>query len=560
MDSLDCGTDRFAKNGPSARSSPSSLGLQVMARSCTRFSWRVWICAWIFTLWPCLVFLLPLDAFAQGQLEVSPNKVELCAGRTRLVRVTATNLGPASAVQLNWKADTNAIVEAESLPQGITRDATAMSTWLLRLSAPPTGAISGVIHLYAKGAATAKTDARLAATSLEVKPPDWSAAFPATLELHSAWETINEKQKAIVVAAVSNTSSATLRVNRVFLVDGGVPFVAELLPPTLAGSSSPPWVMQPGETRTWTFLLRVGEQNTPPIGKHQLVFQVDASTTVDGCERNGSLVAHRDLGFAVIGESAILTALAIPSFLLVPGFLCLLVPSIFWRFNLRPSGKESLDDFPLKPTSPEFWTVGVTLSILGYWLAPLLTGRSDMFITYRFEDVVWTWMASLLVGTLAYLGYVLWVLWRRRVEAARKRLFEFTDEDKNRTPIDILEKLGRIGISLKTMEVEVDLEKAGIGSGKTNAYVLKRSDTGTWIAPRIELRIDDLDDTSNKTINTACDALDAGKLARALKIAGNPDAIALWEQSKLVGPRRVLNDCIKDVATKKLFTPAKQEY
>lgn len=554
MDSLDCDTDRIGRNGSSARSSPSCLGLQITARSYTRFSWRVLICAWISTLCPCLMFFLPLAAFAQGSLEVSPSRVELCAGRIRLVRVTATNLGPASTVQLNWKTDTNAIIKAESLPQGISKDAAAMSTWLLHLSAPPTGAIPGVIHLYAKGAATAKTDVPIAAASLEVNPPAWSAEFPAKLELFSAWETINEKQKAIIVAAVSNTSLATLRVNRIFLVDGGAPFVADQCQPTITGanfvadqcqpthmgSASTPRNMKPGETLTWTFLVYVKEGDRPPIGKHQLVFQVDASATVDGCERNGSLVAHRNLGFAVIGESAILTALAIPSFLLVPGFLFLLAPSIFWRFKLRPPGKEDMEDFPLKPMSPEFWTVSVTVSIVGFLLASLLTGRSDMFVAYRFEDVVWTWMASLIVGTLAYLGYV---VWRRRAE--------FTYEDK---PIDILEKLGRKGTSLNTMMVEVDLEKAKIGSGKTTAYVLACSDAHTWISPRIELRTENLDEETLKPIKTAFDTLNAGELASALKMTGDPKAIAIWGQSKLLGPRRVPNDCVIEKQAERLVS------
>lgn len=553
MNSHDCGTDRLVRTGFFARSWQYCLRLPSKGRFRTRPSWRCRIGAWIAAVWPCLAVLFPLDALAQAQLDVSPSKVEVCAGRSRVVRVTASNLDPSSAVQLNWKSDTNAIIEAESLPGGLASDSAAKTTWLLRLSAPPEGAVPGVIHLYAKGAATGKSGVRLAATSLEVKPPDGSAAFPATLALHSAWETINEKQHATIIAAVSNTSPAALRVKRIVLVGNGAPFVAEL-----AGSASPPWIMLPGETRTQTFSLHVGKGDRPPIGKHRLVFQVDATATVDGCERNGSLLAHRDLGFAVIGESAILTALAIPSFLLVPGFLCLLVPAIFWRLNLRPPGQEGQNDFPLSPKSPEFWTVGITLSILGFGLASQLTGRSDLFVAYRFEDVVWTWMASLAVGTLVYLAYV-W--WRRRVEAKRKqeeaerlRLFEFTDEDKDKLPIDILEKLGRRGESLETMEVEVDLDKAGIGSGKVTAYVLARTDSGTWISPRIELDTDDLDETTDEAITAAYEANnkkgDAEQLARALNKAGSTNALAIWSkpegQPHLPGPRRVANDCVKD--------------
>jgi hypothetical protein len=254
-------------------------------------------------------------------------------------------------------------------------------------------------------------------------------------------------------------------------------------------ATAPPGVSVQGLT------VKAADSVSP--GKQEVAFVVP----VRGGERV-DLVATEELQVGVVGETALLTALGVPSLLLIPGFLFLATFMLFWRVRLfRPAW--DTNDSRLGPTDAEFWvvTVGASIAILG---GARLVG-TDLFETYGIEDLILLWVASFALGLAAYLAVVV----------ARRVAHRLTALSAKDDPVTVLRKLDRahLGLSLPRAICSV-------GSKEVTLYRLEGDGAGraaAWMAPAIVCVIP-ADGEMNDSMNELAKAIDDGATAR--RVAG----------------------------------------
>ena len=480
---------------------------------------------------------------AAPALEVAPARTELCSGRERLVRVDARGFSAgASQLRIGTETDSGVQVAFAAPPGASAAGSVAGPHWLLRLS--PAGATvdGGVLHVFVRGPGQANGAEEFAAASVEIKAGEAGIAQLARLELHSAWETLNERQTAGILAVVTNLSGVPFDVAGLGVLDSGRPFVA-----TAASGAAAGVRILPGQIYARRFDVTVAEGDRPPIGKHRLVFQLDGSAVVDGCKRSGSLTAGRDLAFAVIGESAVLTALAVPSFLLLPGLLFLLGAAIVRIFNWK-APDDTVASGMLEPKKTEFWAVGVTLSILGFLLISRFV-RQDFFVAYRFEDIAWVWFLALLAGASSYFVVVLLLRVQAEREARRRAAaLAATTFDTLDAPVTVLQKMGRKGLPLTLQAVILSLRIARIQNDDETqtAYVLEEDGKSAWVVPQIVVTIaENAEDPRRAAVNAANDRNDPAALAAAIMAAAGAGVAADWTRGKFGGARSVPVAAIK---------------
>ncbi|HWN44747.1 MAG TPA: hypothetical protein VNW71_21165 [Thermoanaerobaculia bacterium] len=240
---------------------------------------------------------------------------------------------------------------------------------------------------------------------------------------------------------------------------------------------------QPGEQAQ----NQVGEEGREPFraGKHLALFLVTLGWQQGGRPLQGTLVASHEIDVGVLGESEILTALGVPTFLVLPGFLMVVTFGLLWKVVPSPSG-QARKDFPLAAKSAELWLVAISLSIFSAAVYPLVTeslgGRRSYLEGYGLVDVIRVWMGSILFALVAFLvmdfvGRRREAQQRRREEEQRKRIFTPAD-----TPIAVLRKL-----KLQNGTVYRDRVNVKLDGQVRRAYLLQRDGDRIWIAPGIRL-------------------------------------------------------------------------
>src|SRR5262249_13782949 len=106
--------------------------------------------------------------------------------------------------------------------------------------------------------------------------------------------------------------------------------------------------------------VEVMARDAVPNGKFLLVFEVQAAWNEGTLKRSAGVTAKHEFEVGVLGESELqplLTAAGVPTFLLAPGFLMVVVFVVLW--NLTSPNRIALD---LK--KPEFWSIAILLSML----------------------------------------------------------------------------------------------------------------------------------------------------------------------------------------------------
>jgi hypothetical protein len=230
--------------------------------------------------------------------------------------------------------------------------------------------------------------------------------------------------------------------------------------------------------------VRVANRVQP--GKHLLIFPVRVAWTGrDGAGEATRFVTH-EAEIGVLGESDILLALAVPSFLLLPGFLVVAVFGIVWKAFGRDAG--ILSD----AKSKTFWVAAITMSLLMAVMYPLV--GHDYLQGYGARDVARIWMVSALAGSVlaafVHFGDRLHARVqtqnRERVEAERARQEIERTPALGDTPLQALRKLhlrGVKGIRLKTAR------KEGAGDVSLGFRLTElNGDGGAWVAPAVVYR------------------------------------------------------------------------
>jgi hypothetical protein len=205
-------------------------------------------------------------------------------------------------------------------------------------------------------------------------------------------------------------------------------------------------------------------------------------------------VAAAELSIGVLGESEILQALAVPSFLLLPGFLFLVTMMLLFQLKIRRPA--SLDAFPFDAKAPTFWIAAIWISILAAVAYPWIVGR-DYLQGYGLDDILWVWFLAGLAGAAVYFG---WMRCVASADAKKERdALAAAEEERQRVaartpasgdePLEILRKLQRQGLNIVC-------ERRTLRSGGTdlNVFLFQPEEparTEIWVGPGMTYRFKD---------------------------------------------------------------------
>ncbi len=426
---------------------------------------------------------------ADVELKAATPKVELAASGETTAFVLVTNTGSSKVSHLRVRAVATGASPARVVRPGRIATLKAGETRTYRVllrpwrSARPPAPLSLLATFETSGGVR---DA--ASASVELTPPTaLDVDEIASVEVKASLATLRADQTQPVYLLVKNKAAQTLTVKRVD-TENAPSFIV------FKGAETDVRI-EPGETSVLRLEAEADSRVKP--GEHQLVFVLPS--TMGGADFD--LVASQTTKVGVEGETELLTIFGIPSLLLLPGFLLLTTVSLLWRLRLG-RGEWDLEDFPFPFKEGEFWVLAV-LGSIGILTGAHLVGL-DLLDEYSFLELVWLWIASMLIGGAVYLVVVVARnTWRsRRVPS---------EEDG---PIEVLRKLERQRLKLDRPTFSVDVNGAAEKRFLLQPPNAKRA--VTWISPKIEYRWVELDQELNEAINEDVNRGAAGALAKGL--------------------------------------------
>ena len=269
--------------------------------------------------------------------------------------------------------------------------------------------------------------------------------------------------------------------------------------PDLLLNCTPDTSIAPQQTLVLPFAVRADQAVEP--GPHLIVVLANLAWPADTRMHTGSVTTSAQVNTSVWGESQILTLLGIPSLFVLPGFLALSAFYLLWRY-----GSPKTEIAVLAVTSPQFWVLAITLSLLAVlFIYPVIaSGRDITTGAYSLLDIGKIWFASLIVGVLA------WVLSRA---PDQWKLF-WNVPASGDSPDTILEKLKRNDLNLQRPLATVTIDGATEG-----AFVVYGEDQpDVWVAPPIRLtRNNGMPPAFATRLESALNSNSPGDLATVLK-------------------------------------------
>lgn len=420
----------------------------------------------------------------------------------------------------------------------------------LRLSRSQQGPLGGAVYLRVDYTWTkaGRAAPRVAVATLTVTPqePD-SVEQVASLEVKKMNAgSIVEHRPGTMFLVVTNTSKAPLDLRSV--TPRGPAFV----------TVTP---LEPAERKNLlpqdVYVIPYRLEAKGPIlpGKQLILFQAALGWQRGGRPASGSLVATQEVEVGVLGESEVLTALGVPTFLVLPGFLMILTFGLLWKHvPSRHLPRER--KFELEAKSAEFWFVAVSLSILAAFAYPWITARlgerRSYLGGYDLVDVVRVWTASIASASLVFLGRVAFAA---IMAAWRNALIPAAGDG----PVKILRKLKRQG--LKVYRPQVNVKIGGQGEPR-RAFLLQANDgrSRIWIGPSIGLwGAEQADPDLRRRIDEQIDPKgDPGALADLLEEARKKNIRVDWKQKE--GIPRPLEVATADIQGKELVANSLVEW
>lgn len=223
----------------------------------------------------------------------------------------------------------------------------------------------------------------------------------------TSFDSLHENDKGSVLLTISNGTSDTLKL--------GTSITTKLndadVVPTRAAA-----VVPPQSVVVIPYQVTAHSEITP--GEYTGLIGVDAQTS---CGLAIHRVASYSVKLGVFGQSELLTALGVPSLLLLPGFLILTLWMLLWRFKelgLRVSflaKSPGAEEFFVGVKDGEFWLLGITFSLLIFFISPKLIGYSG---PYNLKNIATLWGLSLLISLALYLAFLWFDRWRKKQAAA----------------------------------------------------------------------------------------------------------------------------------------------
>lgn len=280
------------------------------------------------------------------------------------------------------------------------------------------------------------------------------------LKVESTLETLQQHRPGRVHLIVTNKSDARIEVSD--LRATGPKFIT--LTPASRSLS-----LEPRETAIVAYDIEAQSRVVP--GKHLLVFH--GAVSWPGSAKGRSIVATRQVEVGVFGESAVLQALAVPSFLLLPGCLVLVTARLLWEARFLRSSAETAE-FKFKFPNADFWLLSITISGLMAYAFPLF-GQPSYLDEYGPGDVARVWMLSIfglglggyVVLALARYGYNCW--WMPSTRDA---------------PLRVLAKL-----ALHRCELPLGLWTAAVNGATIEAFPFGKvqDQPSVWVLPFIDV-------------------------------------------------------------------------
>lgn len=438
----------------------------------------------------CTVLLaLPAHALAADSgltIELLPNSVTTQTGRPSHVLLIVRNGGPdATGVTLNWLDPSPASVKpaADSfkpiaLPQG------ADHAWPLTITTP-VGAPASKVLFRVDYVAGKQPHINTAALDVANAAPT-TADEVASVEIKTTLESLDRQHSGLVYLLVTNKLPVPLTVANVTAAGPDfVEFTAPAKPVIIPARQQIP------------IKVVVAAKDRVRTGKYLLLFAAQLRWSDGDQFQTARVVTTQQTQVGVVGESAVLTLLGVPSFLLIPGFLIVLTIATLWKFR-KPVGA---GDFPLEVGKPDFWVIAITISIAVAFIYPHAGGVDYLSGTYGLQDVVWIWVASLVIGSVVYGIYTGW-------RSLRQAWRVPTENDSQPT---IVAKVAR-----QRLELQLPRYAFGQGASAYTGFLIQPRQAGAanvWFAPRILVSVKE---------NVA----DGQKLLKTLEAENNPKRLA----------------------------------
>lgn len=421
---------------------------------------------------------------APVDLKILPTALALGIGETRKVMVVAHNSTgfPIEPLRLDFLCSPGlAITNSTSVDQVLAAGASAH--WLIDVSRTDRTYDTGEVHFrfdYRQKNSTSSVDvvdSQIA--SLEIHDRVLSTLDKLVdVSTESSVKVLQEKHPGTVFIIVKNKSNLPITVQT----------ISPWSSPDISVNSSNALLnrlVPPQTEEAFPLILEVQSRVVP--GRRIVLFDVKMAWEDQGQLREGSMLAHFDCAVEVLGDSDLLVAVGVPTFLLLPGFLFVYVFATLWNKTRTLS---NVKQFELDLKSGGFWVWAVLVSLLAGLLYPVLYGYSFLD-GYGRRDVFKVWFGSVIVaGLFWFFALAVLSIWQR----TQKRLHQFNDTD---TPIDVLQKLKRNKKGFKLSQVDAQIK----GPQKVRAFLLNEADstnTAIWVSPGVGLSLVDQIEASVK--------------------------------------------------------------
>ena len=431
---------------------------------------------------------VPVSSAPTSRVEVIPASIELQSKDVATALLIMRNVGssPLSGVKVTPVTDSALeVVARPSFADAQTIVAKGDFAWTVEIRNKGDDPVNGSVifrieHLLGSGDAGIP---QVTYAVLQTKSRDVTQV--AEIKLETALESLDQQHPASVYLVITNKSNQSITVKRNEIAWDKPDFVeipARSVPKPATGATTDQEsiILTPQQTVVIGFTVGTAERVQP--GKHLLVAKVPFEWGGAGRAQKRIIIVTKEFQVGVLGESALLKVLAIPSFLIIPGFIGVIIWGVLWKWGLFKT-KQDRGDFPLQfseqPTNPQFWVAAITISIPVILIYKWCINR-DVLGTYGLSDLIWIWLASVfalgLGGYIAIIGGRRWYLRRRTPSHSDK-------------PIDVLKKLGRQGEDVFRERVAWNVTESG-ASKKYQGLLLQKKDPErptTWVGPPIQV-------------------------------------------------------------------------
>lgn len=404
-------------------------------------------------------------------LEAVPSTMKLAVGDKGRVAVIARNTSSVwlQVVKLDYIAsDGLAVAMSKSNPDTTLIPPGGAVRWVIEVAQTQEAREAGEAQFFLDYSTTenppesgTKATTRAATTIQRIQPATLDKVLEARAE--SVMKMLEDPNSGTIFLIVHNKSNFPISIRPIEVAAS-----AELDTKWKNDANNTPVAPQ----SELAFALAVKAKDIVQPGKYLLLFNVGADWTEEGSKRSGSTIVKYEFDAGVLGSSAMLAAVGVPSFLLLPGFLMIVLFVMLWNHVSKRT------EIPLNLKSGEFWCLAILLSLTTALIYPFLTHRNYLK-GYNFRDVYWLWFGCAGLAVIVWLIVVGYLKWAQSSKEKKERSRTFSTSD---SPVAALRKLALNGQGFELEQVRVRL-----GDSDVQAFLLHKGGTGeaNWVAPNI---------------------------------------------------------------------------